>query len=77
MSDDVLVSIVDDDESVRESIPDLLRAFGFSARAFSSAGRRSLAPSRRRLTTEATTGGCVIPEVCGCRSTPQTPGPGK
>lgn len=32
-----LVSIVDDDESVRESLPDLLREFGFTARAFSSA----------------------------------------
>lgn len=33
----LLVSIVDDDESVRESLPDLLREFGFAARAFSSA----------------------------------------
>ena len=32
-----LVSVVDDDESVRESLPALLRAFGFSAQAFSSA----------------------------------------
>lgn len=32
-----LVSVVDDDESVRESLPDLLRELGFSARAFSSA----------------------------------------
>jgi len=32
-----LVSIVDDDESVRESLPDLVREFGFSVRAFSSA----------------------------------------
>jgi FixJ family two-component response regulator len=32
-----LVSIVDDDESVRESLPDLLRELGFSAQAFSSA----------------------------------------
>jgi FixJ family two-component response regulator len=32
-----LVSVVDDDESVRESLPDLLRAFGFTAQAFSSA----------------------------------------
>jgi FixJ family two-component response regulator len=29
--------VVDDDESVRESLPDLLREFGFAARAFSSA----------------------------------------
>jgi FixJ family two-component response regulator len=32
-----LLSVVDDDESVRESLPDLLREFGFDARAFSSA----------------------------------------
>lgn len=32
-----LVSVVDDDESVRESLPDLLREFGFEARTFSSA----------------------------------------
>ena len=32
-----LVSVVDDDESVRESLPDLLGEFGFAARAFSSA----------------------------------------
>jgi CheY-like chemotaxis protein len=32
-----LVSVVDDDESVRESLPDMLRQFGFAARAFSSA----------------------------------------
>lgn len=31
-----LVSVVDDDESVRESLPDLLKEFGFEARAFSS-----------------------------------------
>jgi FixJ family two-component response regulator len=29
--------VVDDDESVRESLPDLLREFGFAVRAFSSA----------------------------------------
>ena len=32
-----LISVVDDDESVRESLPDLLNEFGFAARAFSSA----------------------------------------
>jgi len=32
-----LVSVVDDDESVRESLPDLLREFGFAANSFSSA----------------------------------------
>lgn len=32
-----LVSIVDDDDSVRESLPDLLKEFGFASQAFSSA----------------------------------------
>lgn len=32
-----LVSVVDDDESVRESLPDFLRQVGFAAAAFSSA----------------------------------------
>ena len=32
-----LVSVDDDDESVRESLPGLLRALGFAAKAFSSA----------------------------------------
>ena len=32
-----LISVVDDDESVRESLPDLLKEFGFAAQAFSSA----------------------------------------
>ena len=37
MSQRSLVSVVDDDESVRESLPDLLRQLGFAAQAFSSA----------------------------------------
>lgn len=32
-----LISVVDDDESVRESLPGLLKEFGFAAQAFSSA----------------------------------------
>ena len=32
-----LVSVVDDDESVREALPELLVEFGFEAHAFSSA----------------------------------------
>jgi FixJ family two-component response regulator len=32
-----LVCVVDDDESVRESLPDLLNEFGYSVRTFSSA----------------------------------------
>ena len=31
-----LLSVVDDDEMLRESLPELLREFGFAARAFSS-----------------------------------------
>jgi FixJ family two-component response regulator len=37
MAKRALVSVVDDDESVRESLPDLLREFGFAVRAFASA----------------------------------------
>jgi len=32
-----LVSVVDDDESIREALPDLLRQFGFAAETFASA----------------------------------------
>jgi FixJ family two-component response regulator len=32
-----LVGVVDDDESVRESLPDLLRSFGYAVHAFASA----------------------------------------
>src|SRR5215469_3374516 len=35
--DKLLVAVVDDDESVRESLPDLLRELGFSADPYSSA----------------------------------------
>jgi FixJ family two-component response regulator len=37
MTTDSLVAVVDDDQSVRESLPDLLREFGFRSQAFSSA----------------------------------------
>jgi len=37
MTTPLLVSLVDDDESVRESLPDLLREFGFAVQAFASA----------------------------------------
>jgi FixJ family two-component response regulator len=37
MAKGALVSVVDDDESVRESLPALLRQLGFTAQAFSSA----------------------------------------
>jgi FixJ family two-component response regulator len=32
-----LVAVIDDDESVREALPDLLREFGFAATAFDAA----------------------------------------
>jgi FixJ family two-component response regulator len=37
MAKRILVSVVDDDESVRESLPDLLREFGFAVETFASA----------------------------------------
>jgi FixJ family two-component response regulator len=46
-----LVSVVDDDESVRESLPDLLRELGFAAEAFASA-------------REFLTSGCVVATRC-------------
>ena len=32
-----IISVVDDDESIRDSLPDLLRSFGFEAEPFASA----------------------------------------
>ena len=43
-----LVSVVDDDESVRESLRDLVRQFGFAAEAFSSAKASSHPTSSAR-----------------------------
>ena len=37
IADHPFVAVVDDDESVRESLPDLLKVLGYSARAFPSA----------------------------------------
>ena len=37
MVDATLVAIVDDDESMRRSLPDLVRKFGFRVRTFTSA----------------------------------------
>jgi FixJ family two-component response regulator len=34
----ILVSVVDDDDSVRESLPDLLREFGFASEVFATPG---------------------------------------
>lgn len=37
MAKGALMSMIDDDESVRESLPDLLKKFGFAVQVFSSA----------------------------------------
>ena len=37
MNAQMLISVVDDDQSVRESLPDLLKELGFASRTFSSA----------------------------------------
>ena len=51
-----LVSIVDDDESVRESLPDLLRSFGFEAQPFTSAEDFLASDSLERT-------GCLVLDV--------------
>ena len=51
-----LVSIVDDDESVRESLPDLLRSFGFEAQPFDSAGAFLASDALERT-------GCLVLDV--------------
>jgi FixJ family two-component response regulator len=52
----VLVAVVDDDQSVRESLPDLLRELGFSVEAFASAEEFLQADSLGRT-------GCLILDV--------------
>lgn len=57
MTTQPLVAIVDDDESVRESLPDLLRQLGFAARAFASADE--FLSSKDMLRTQ-----CLLLDVC-------------
>jgi CheY-like chemotaxis protein len=52
----LVISVVDDDESIRESLPDLLREFGYAAQAFSS-GEEFLASEYLAKTS------CVILDV--------------
>lgn len=58
-----LVAIVDDDESVRESLPDLVRELGFAARAFSSA--REFLASDCAAETECLILDIMMPEMTG------------
>jgi FixJ family two-component response regulator len=52
----LLIAVVDDDQSIRESLPDLLREFGFAAKAF-SAGEEFLASEELAQTS------CLILDV--------------
>jgi FixJ family two-component response regulator len=56
MAEGRVVSVVDDDESVRESLPEFLRLFGYEVRAFASA-EAFLASGSARST------GCLILDV--------------
>ena len=61
-----LVTIVDDDESVRESLPDLLRELGFAAQAFASADeflKSGAASDTRCLILDITMPGMSGPEL--------------
>jgi FixJ family two-component response regulator len=51
-----LVSVVDDDEFVREALPDLLRSFGLEAQPFSSAAAFLASESLDRT-------GCLVIDV--------------
>ncbi|MGD0732084.1 MAG: response regulator [Terracidiphilus sp.] len=63
MSSLSLVSIVDDDESVRESLPDLLREFGFASQTFSSA--EEFLASDRFAQTQCLILDVAMPGMCG------------
>ena len=56
MAERNVVSVVDDDESVRESLPEFLRSFGFEVRAFASAEAFLQSGSVQRT-------GCLILDV--------------
>ena len=59
----LFVSVVDDDESVRESLPDLLQEFGFTARTFSSA--EAFLASEEVLQTACLILDIAMPGMCG------------
>ncbi len=58
-----LVTVVDDDESVRESLPDLLRSFGLDVEAFSSA--EAFLQSERLKHTDCLVLDVAMPEMTG------------
>jgi FixJ family two-component response regulator len=51
-----IVSVVDDDESVRESLPDLLRSLGFEVEPFSSAEEFLMSEAAGRT-------GCLVLDI--------------
>lgn len=63
MNTNSLVSIVDDDESVRESLPDLLKEFGFASQTFSSAEEFLASDSLSR--TRCLILDVAMPGMCG------------
>ena len=66
MSLRALVSVVDDDEFVRESLPDLLQEFGFTVQAFASAEaflKSSYVEETRCLILDVTMPGMSGPEL--------------
>ena len=58
-----LICVVDDDESVRESLPDLLRELGFAAKAFTSA--REFLTSDEASATRCLLLDVAMPEMSG------------
>ena len=58
-----LVCVVDDDESVRESLPDLLKELGFSVLAFSSA--EQFLASRQTSNTKCLLLDIAMPGISG------------
>ena len=61
-----LVTIVDDDESVRESLPDLLRQLGFAAQAFESADAFLASDLVDELAAGFSTSGCPECRALSC-----------
>jgi len=61
-----LIAVVDDDESVRESLPDLLRELGYAVRAFASAEEflaSDCIPDARSLILDVSMPGMSGPEL--------------